>query len=69
MEYTDADYQNLTSYKLFSQHVRPLITKANPKIAMAKIVLLISAKWHEFLRDNPNADDALDEDDRPVRQV
>ncbi|KAG0414864.1 hypothetical protein HPB47_007982, partial [Ixodes persulcatus] len=65
MEYTDADYQNLTSYKLFSQHVRPL---ANPKIAMAKIVLLISAKWHEFLRDNPNADDALDEDDRPVRQ-
>lgn len=42
--------------------------QANPKIAMAKIVLLISAKWHEFLRDNPNADDALDEDDRPVRQ-
>ncbi|XP_075745511.1 chromodomain-helicase-DNA-binding protein Mi-2 homolog isoform X3 [Rhipicephalus microplus] len=68
MVYTDADYQNLTSYKLFSQHVRPLITKANPKIAMAKIVMLISAKWHEFLRDNPNADDALDEDDKPVRQ-
>ncbi|XP_064459559.1 chromodomain-helicase-DNA-binding protein Mi-2 homolog isoform X3 [Ornithodoros turicata] len=67
MEYSDTDYQNLTSYKLFSQHVRPLVTRANPKIAMAKIVLLISAKWHEFLRDHPNAEGLLDEDDRPVR--
>ena len=52
-EYTDEDYQNLTSYKLFSQHIRPLIAKSNPKIAMSKMVTLISAKWKEFSANNP----------------
>ena len=52
-EYTEADYQNLTNYKLFSQHIRPLIAKANPKIAMGKMVTLISAKWREFAANNP----------------
>lgn len=31
-EYTEADFQNLTTYKLFQQHARPLITKENPKV-------------------------------------
>ncbi|KOB74563.1 putative Chromodomain helicase-DNA-binding protein Mi-2-like protein [Operophtera brumata] len=31
IEYTDADLENLTSYKLFQQHLRPLIVKENPK--------------------------------------
>ncbi|XP_054160501.1 chromodomain-helicase-DNA-binding protein Mi-2 homolog [Oppia nitens] len=52
-EYNDADYQNLTNYKLFSQHIRPLIAKTNPKIAMGKMVTLISAKWREFSASNP----------------
>ena len=55
-EYTDADYQNLTNYKLFSQHIRPLIAKTNPKIAMGKMVTLISAKWREFVANNPQKD-------------
>lgn len=32
IEYTDADFQNLTTYKLFQQHVRPLLAKDNPKV-------------------------------------
>lgn len=32
IEYSDADLENLTSYKLFQQHVRPLIVKENPKV-------------------------------------
>jgi len=55
-EYTEADYQNLTNYKLFSQHIRPLIAKTNPKIAMGKMVTLISAKWREFISNNPKND-------------
>lgn len=55
-EYTEADYQNLTNYKLFSQHIRPLIAKANPKIAMGKMVTLISAKWREFAANIPQND-------------
>lgn len=55
-DYTEADYQNLTNYKLFSQHIRPLIAKTNPKIAMGKMVTLISAKWREFVAGNPNGE-------------
>jgi chromodomain-helicase-DNA-binding protein 4 len=32
IEYSDADFQNLTTYKLFQQHVRPLLAKENPKV-------------------------------------
>ena len=39
-EFTDLDYQNLTNYKLFSQHMRPLIVAENPKSSMSKVVIL-----------------------------
>lgn len=32
IDYSDQDMQNLTSYKLFQQHVRPFLTKENPKV-------------------------------------
>jgi CHDNT (NUC034) domain. len=32
VEYTEADFQNLTTYKLFQQHVRPMLGKENPKV-------------------------------------
>lgn len=66
LDYTDEDYQTLTNYKLFSQHIRPIIAKANPKIAISKMVTLISAKWREFLENNPNREAILDEEDRVV---
>lgn len=32
LKFTDTDFQNLTTYKLFQQHVRPLLAKENPKV-------------------------------------
>lgn len=32
LEYSETDFQNLTTYKLFQQHVRPLLAKENPKV-------------------------------------
>ncbi|XP_048729194.2 chromodomain-helicase-DNA-binding protein 5-like isoform X3 [Ostrea edulis] len=46
--FDDDDYISLNNYKLFKQHVQPIIQKANPKVAMAKMVTLIGAKWREF---------------------
>ncbi|XP_062597348.1 chromodomain-helicase-DNA-binding protein Mi-2 homolog isoform X1 [Saccostrea cucullata] len=46
--FEDEDYITLNNYKLFKQHVQPIIQKANPKVAMAKMVTLIGAKWREF---------------------
>ncbi|XP_019868397.1 chromodomain-helicase-DNA-binding protein Mi-2 homolog isoform X2 [Aethina tumida] len=54
IEYTETEFQNLTSYKLFQQHVRPLLAKENPKIPMSKLMMLVAAKWREFSNINPN---------------
>ena len=32
IDYEDPEFQNLNSYKLFQQHVRPIIQKENPKV-------------------------------------
>ncbi|XP_025081586.1 chromodomain-helicase-DNA-binding protein 4-like isoform X2 [Pomacea canaliculata] len=53
IKFTEEDYRNITNYKLFSQHVRPLISKDNPKIAQSKLVVLLGAKWREFVANNP----------------
>lgn len=37
IEYSDADLENLTSYKLFQQHLRPLIVKENPKVILVSV--------------------------------
>ena len=50
-EYTDADYQNLTTYKLFQQTYRSRIQSANPKVSQSKrpkLMILLAAKWREF---------------------
>lgn len=54
LEYSETDYQNLTTYKLFQQHVRPLLAKENPKVPMSKLMMLVAAKWREFSVENPN---------------
>lgn len=53
INFSEDDYKNITNYKLFSQYVRPLIAKDNPKIAQAKLVVLLGAKWREFAANNP----------------
>lgn len=74
IEYTDADFQNLTTYKLFQQHVRPLLAKENPKVPMSKLMMLVAAKWRDFSELNPHTQpDAdvssanVDEDNRNSR--
>lgn len=39
IEYSEADYQNLTTYKLFQQHVRPLLAKDNPKVKYMSVFM------------------------------
>jgi len=53
IEYTEADFQNLTTYKLFQQHVRPLLAKDNPKVPTGKMMMLVAAKWRDFCNINP----------------
>merc|ERR1712083_637183 len=48
LEYSDADYTNLTTYKLFQQTFRPRIQAENPKVPMSKLMMLVAAKWREF---------------------
>ncbi|XP_044753178.1 chromodomain-helicase-DNA-binding protein Mi-2 homolog isoform X2 [Coccinella septempunctata] len=54
LEYSESDFQNLTTYKLFQQHVRPLLAKENPKVPMSKLMMLVAAKWREFSNINPH---------------
>uniref|UniRef100_A0A146KVC0 Chromodomain-helicase-DNA-binding protein Mi-2 n=2 Tax=Lygus hesperus TaxID=30085 RepID=A0A146KVC0_LYGHE len=56
IEYTEDDYMNLTTYKLFQQHVRPMLVKDNPKVPISKMMMLVAAKWRDFCNSNPNAE-------------
>ncbi|XP_071841131.1 chromodomain-helicase-DNA-binding protein 5-like isoform X4 [Apostichopus japonicus] len=53
MEYMDSDYQELINYKLFSEHVKPLVLERAPKIATPKLAQLVAALWREFAASNP----------------
>lgn len=51
LEYTDSDFQNLTTYKLFQQHVRPLLAKENPRVRYLLFGLpyfLLTFSWGKF---------------------
>lgn len=47
-DFTAADHQNLTTFKIFAQHIRPLIQRCNPKINSSKLQSFTAAKWREF---------------------
>ncbi|CAF4483501.1 unnamed protein product, partial [Rotaria sp. Silwood2] len=49
MKYSDNDYVNLSTFKLFSQNVRPIINSRYPKLPTQKIMTLMAAYWREFL--------------------
>ena len=40
LEYSDADYSNLTTYKLFQQTFRPRIQAENPKVTSWLLAVL-----------------------------
>lgn len=54
IDYTEDDYQNLLTYKMFQQHVRPILQKENPKVPISKLMMLVAAKWRLFSESNPN---------------
>ena len=60
-EYSDADYQNLTTYKLFQQTYRQRIQAVNPKVPQPKLMMLVAAKWREFQATNPASTNASDQ--------
>ena len=39
---------------MFTQFVRPILQKENPKAPTSKIMMLTAAKWREFCEENPN---------------
>ncbi|GCB84062.1 hypothetical protein scyTo_0024843, partial [Scyliorhinus torazame] len=51
--FSEDDYRTLTNYKAFSQFMRPLIAKKNPKIPMSKMMTILGAKWREFSANSP----------------
>merc|ERR1711936_834436 len=73
LEYSEADYSNLTTYKLFQQTFRPRIQAENPKVPMSKLMMLVAAKWREFTSlgqaeeeqevEEDDDDDAAEDDD------
>jgi len=53
IDYTDENFRQWTSYKLYADHVRPMVLRENPKVSMTRLVQLIAAKWREFDSLNP----------------
>ena len=49
LDYSDADYQNLKTYKMFQQTCRSRIQSANPKVPQPKLTMLLAAKWRDLL--------------------
>ena len=48
IDYTDENFRQWTSYKLYADQVRPIVLKENPKVSITRLVQLIEAKWREF---------------------
>lgn len=69
IEYTESDYQNLVTYKMFQQHVRPILQKENPKVPMSKLMMLVAAKWREFCEENPNLQPEENREEEEEEQV
>jgi len=66
LDYSDADYQNLTTYKMFQQAYRSRIQSANPKVPQPKLMMLLAAKWREFEAagaEAPEAEEEAEEED------
>merc|ERR1712076_301404 len=71
LEYSDADYQNLTTYKLFQSTYRQRVQAGNPKIPQPKLMMLLAAKWREFQSNSEPAEadeDLPEEDETPSRR-
>ena len=72
LHYTDNDFQNLTTFKLFQQTYSPQIKAENPKVPMSKLMMLLAAKWWDFeslgkkvsddVKEDPEEEEAVNEE-------
>jgi len=46
IDYTDADYANLISYKLYDKQIRPILQKENPKVSLG--IEFVSYSYHSL---------------------
>merc|ERR1711990_75830 len=69
LEYTEVDYSNLTTYKLFQQTFRPRIQAENPKVPMSKLMMLVAAKWREFTSLGPAEEEEEGKEDAEEAQA
>ena len=63
LEYSDADYSNLITFKLFQQTFGPRIQAENPKVSMSTLMILVAAKWREFTSLRPAEEEEKKEED------
>ena len=54
IEWSDADFANFTTFKLFQQSIRPVVAKENPKVGAADIFSVIIIDRFELLSSNLN---------------
>ena len=69
LEYTDADYQNLTTYKLFQSTYKQRIQGANPKVPQPKLMMLVAAKWREFQTSSPDIQEVTAAREGPSKKI
>ena len=69
LDYSDADYQNLTTYKMFQQAYRSRIQSANPKVPQPKLTMLLAAKWREFQTARAKASEAEEESEEKIESA
>jgi len=68
VDYTDENFREWTSYKLYADHVRPMVLKENPKVSMTRLVQLIAAKWREFDTINPYREQSHSAVKKPTKE-
>ena len=68
LEYGDAEYQNLTNYKLFQQTFKQRIQSGNPKVPQPKLMMLVAAKWREFQALAANANAEAEQEAAPAEE-
>ena len=61
LEYSDDDFDNLTDFSAYTEHIRPLIAQDNSRVAHSKLNILLQAKWREFLDIHPDKSKIVDE--------
>jgi len=54
MKYSDNDYVNLSTIKLFQQTIRPMLNSRYPQLSAQQKGILLAAFWREFLKLKTN---------------